>query len=192
MPAKLAALFIIPSILALLSLSVPAAAEPRVTSVTRFYEVRGADKKTVWNEMRRKIPKGGGRHIGYTEYDITWSYDLDKGPGGCRLTDLTVLVDIVIHLPKWSDAPAPDTEAGRDWDRFIKALTLHERGHADNAVRAAGEAEAAMLRAAGAADCRRLKSAIDAAGRKAVLEARRRDTRYDQETRHGLTQGAVL
>lgn len=47
-------------------------------------------------------------------------------------------------LPKWVDRSAAPTEMKESWDKYLAALTRHERGDKDIAVQAANRIELAV------------------------------------------------
>lgn len=160
---------------------------------TQYYTVEGTTREEVRRQMRKKAPGNGGPHAGFTEWNIRWNFNTTPSPDGCRASEPAIRVEIVRHLPKWVNAPDPGaSDIGRDWNRFLVALSAHEDGHVKIGSETAREVETAMRETASAHDCRRLKSALESAARKAIAAGRQRDTRFDQETRHGMSEGCVF
>lgn len=168
-------------------------AEPQIAVQEQYYEVRGATLDAVWKDIRHKAPGGGGVHPGFTNRSVVWSYEVQGAGDQCAPTQLKVTAAIVRYLPRWIDGPSADSETGKEWTRFVKALGVHEDGHVKIGLKVARSVEIAMRQAAAKnQDCSRMKAALEAAAQKVVTEGRLLDAQYDQETQHGKSQGAVL
>jgi predicted secreted Zn-dependent protease len=108
----------------------------------------------------------------------------------CRVRSADVQLTTHITLPQW----APPTDAPPElvalWDAFIRALSLHEARHADNAA-AAARAVRRELEATSAPSCGMMEGRTSMAASRGLAEHRDRDRAYDERTRHGTTEGAV-
>lgn len=173
----------------------PAGPEPalvrRASAEYVFYDVGGDTPGRVWASMREGSANtlGTTRTFGRTEWEVTWRARWE-GPGMCRVRSAEVQLTTRITLPRWvppSDAPA---ELAALWNAFIRALSLHEARHADNAA-AAARALRRELEAASAPSCGMMDGRTRTAASQVLEEYRERDRAYDERTRHGTTEGAV-
>lgn len=184
---------------------------------TNTYNVTGNTLEEVWDSIQANSPNPG-HAPGYAKCELgAFRTDADpvidiiddpNCPGGYRYTvsitrTITWSIKTTITLPKWTGYDkACCKEEQAEWDRFLAALTTHEKGHdqvSEDALKNAkpsttiigvgsdcNEATAvanaqADLGAKYAAEGKRLQDAIDAANAK-----------YDTDTKNGATQGAVL
>lgn len=165
-----------------------------ITETRRYYELDA----TLLDPLRRQLAERAqatglaGGAIGRTRQKVETRYRLEPLPTGCRLAGLAVQVDLTMDLPVWRPAGTTRRELRARWQRMITALTLHEEGHRDNAVRAAHELHRRLAGLGVASDC-------DALGKQAQREMFRvklrfnlREQAYDRRTGHGVGQGSVL
>ena len=172
-----------------------AAADGLVISESRrYYALDATLLEPVRLQLGERALAAGlvGGAIGRTRQDVETRYRLEPVPAGCRLADLSVRVDLTMDLPAWRPSGTTRRELRARWERMITALTLHEEGHRDNAVRAARELHQRLSELGEAADC-------DALGKRARRETFRvklrfqlREQAYDRRTGHGVGQGSVL
>ena len=113
-------------------------------------------------------------------------------PGGCRLDDIKIDLEVVMTLPEWTPKRHADQRLVQAWPHFVANLTGHEMGHRANGVRAAFAVRDAISAIAPMADCGQLTSAVNAAGNAAIARLRDADTEYDRKTEHGARQGVRL
>ena len=122
-----------------------------------------------------------------------------------RLKSGSVTSSAVITVPKLASDKALSDAAKKEWNRFLIALGVHERGHADSyyalAVSVAhellhlsGEAVGASEKQAKAAAAKSLYERISKAySAKAIGDLVKADAKaYDGKNKHGESQGAVL
>ncbi|MFN7147012.1 MAG: DUF922 domain-containing protein, partial [Myxococcota bacterium] len=92
-----------------------------------YYELTGADDIAVFADLRAKGPRhGGAEHGATTTWKVDWTW-----PDGGTCAPVTVMSTIVVTFPHWeppADAPA---HAVGNWQRYVKALAVHEQGHVD-------------------------------------------------------------
>lgn len=122
-----------------------------------------------------------------------------------RLKGGSVTSSAVITVPKLGSDKALSDAAKKEWKRFLVAVGVHERGHADSyyalAVKVAqdlvnmqGTAKGANEKAAKAAAAKSLFERISKQYTVAAIGALvKADAKaYDAKNKHGQTQGAVL
>jgi len=140
----------------------PADARPVVKTVWKYYPITGRTSRQLINQMRRKGPQG---YWAFARWYVRWS-------GTCRTS-----VRITYTFPRWVDKNRAPASLRKAWDRMIRNLKRHERGHGQHGINAAREIEKSRCRF----DPKRIT-------RKWAAQ----DKIYDRRTRHGITQGVRL
>jgi predicted secreted Zn-dependent protease len=141
--------------------------------------------------MRRLGPEEDGRRFhGHTAWNINWRYTSQPWGNACGATRVEVTAVIVITLPRWDPPPQAPDELRHRWDVYLTALREHEEGHRDLAVAAARRVHS-RLSGFRTGDCRTFSREANAEGRYILDRLRADNRRYDEETGHGRTQGAV-
>jgi predicted secreted Zn-dependent protease len=160
------------------------------TEVT-YYDIHGRTAAELVAEMRKLGPKTTGTtYFGETQSPMHWTWKTRNSGVNCQLSNIQVIVRSEITLPRWT--PPPDTVPGlvAQWKEFLAALEAHEIGHKNISGRAAREILSKLQAMSSPcslvdAETRRLTDGI-------VSASRSEQAKYDGDTRHGLTQGAVF
>ena len=169
----------------------PAGPAVRTLLTTETYAGGGGTADDVLRSMLDGGPRTAGRtFFGLTETAVDLRYDTATAGVGCVVENVEVVLTLTITLPEWT--PAADADAGlvRDWARFRRALAAHEDQHREIAERGAASLHQAVdgLRrttcAQANAEARARLDRLEAA----IAEAH---ARFDAETGHGRTEGAV-
>lgn len=152
-----------------------------------YYEVTGStaqELRASMNEFRPKDPHDGNHPVdAYTDWYVSWSW-LGYGTGNCDLSTASVTHNINIILPHWAAPVNVSLELIAKWKKYIQSLVAHETGHVANVVNNYLSVKTAIQ----SATC----LTADAEAQKALASLREFDARYDRETKHGETQGAVF
>jgi predicted secreted Zn-dependent protease len=179
--------------LAFLILPLVSGAQSGVQWRTNYYSITGATLEELRQSLRASRPwKENSPVDGMTDWRVDWHFSVVSAPSGCRCSSFRTQTTITITMPRWlapTNAPKAVSEA---WNRYLTALWQHEAGHAHFALAAAAELDKNIKELGGRPDCNELKTAINDLGRRVVESYRKRDQDYDQRTRHGALQGAVL
>ena len=143
-----------------------------------FYDISGVTEQELHAQLSALGPNG---YEAYTKWYIRWNWP-GRGTLDCNLRDATVSYDIVVTFPRWS--PTADATPGliAKWNRYIDALSAHERNHVDNVVAQVPSVTTAIQHAT----C----NTAEAAAQAALEPIRQFDIQYDLNTDHGATQGA--
>jgi predicted secreted Zn-dependent protease len=133
----------------------------------------------------------GGLFAANTGYSLSNYYTYGVNPDGlCSITTAVVTLHVNQVYPAWK--PTVDTQAMQpSWDTFIRNLRAHEQGHVALDAQYARTLYDA-LESIPAQNCNTFKSSVDgkaAAIMDALVVA---NENYDNTTKHGTTQGAVL
>ncbi len=150
------------SLLILILAARPAAAEPEITESTIIYDVDGETVADIRAAMTANSPES---YWGYTRWYVSWTAQCE------------VSVKITYTLPSWTGHDDADEELQDYWDTFIANLRIHEQGHGGH-----GRSAGAEIEETGCVE--------DPYG---IIEKwAKQDKTYDDETDHGVTQGAVF
>lgn len=190
------------SLLLLLPATAPACAQssithpqPGLTVSTRavYYRITGRTAADLRAQMNRRGPldySSGERYDAYANWTFSWRYHDRVRTGKCRITSAEVLVELKYTYPRWLRPRNASTTLVGSWNRYLKALRTHERGHGTIAA-GVGRTLLARIRAlAPRRSCRKLEAAADLLGAGAIEWANRVEASYDARTNHGATQGA--
>jgi predicted secreted Zn-dependent protease len=156
----------------LIACSGPPPAPPRQpvgveTSVsTRYYPVRGTTTAAIFTAIDANglvETRSGQRAVGMTsvEWKLT-SGDVDVRAVPCVFPSLTVMLHLVVMLPRHE---APDNLPAdlRDrWERFVARVAAHEQRHVDIYLEGAKAMKARLEATRTAVSCADLEKAIDA------------------------------
>lgn len=167
-------------------------ATPQIHITQSSYNVHGTTAQAMRAEMNTQGPLDHGNHVdAMTTWYIKWHYNYSSR-GYCALTNIVVTGDINYHLPQWVDAAKSDAVLQNKWNNYLVKLRFHEEGHADNGKNAASEIERALQTLPAAPNCNLLDANATAAARAILKQHNDWDLKYDTDTRHGATQGAVF
>lgn len=127
-----------------------------------------------------------------TKWDVKWRYGLSQIPGGCRIQSVTTSVHVTYFMPRWKNPAEGSPELRKKWNKFVKALQIHEDGHKDHGIHAAQEIEAGIAQLRPLRSCNDMQRAADTTANSILEKYRKKDLYYDILTIHGATQGAVF
>lgn len=158
-----------------------------------YYEISGKDVDDLRREMNQRgtVGEDGRVYSALTSWDINFAYDIAQDGSGYRVKSATTNVDIEYRLPRVG-ASCTDPELNLVWARYSERLQQHEFGHKNLAIQAASEINEllASLPAFPTADA--LAAEITRVTDEKFRVLKEKQVGYDDETRHGETQGAVL
>jgi predicted secreted Zn-dependent protease len=157
---------------------------PRVAHATmHYYAVGGVTEAQIRARLNANVPASpdGFEGDAYTSWHYRWQWP-GYGSSTCDLSRAVVTLTVDVYFPRWTHPRAASAAVAAAWNRYARALAVHESGHA-------GYARARypfVLRAIKRATCRR----ADAAAQAQLTLIRKHDLAYDASTNHGETQGA--
>lgn len=177
--------------LALLA-SASTSAAPSRGPVYTPYAISASTAEELIAQMSRLGPpqQDGRRFPGGASWRLNWQYSTTQHGSRCRIGQLRVNLETTITLPQWQQRDQADPELGAEWDAFLAQLDVHEQGHVQHGMEAAEEVRHALNGMSGS--CSALAEQANQRGTQIVEQYNQRDRDYDQQTRHGRTQGAVL
>lgn len=153
------------------------------------YVIHGASVPALAAQMQALGPHGADETTpALTRSDRRASLEFRGDSKGCRISDVTVALDVTIILPQW-DVPHDASPALRaEWDRFFGALERHELGHRAIALAGAQRLQQTLARLRGRT-CDDVKTAAEYASRDEAAATRTAQVAYDDSTSHGIKQG---
>jgi predicted secreted Zn-dependent protease len=154
-----------------------------------YYDVYGVTAEALNAAIKAKGPKGYGS---FTDSKVSYTYQSQAGPTGCRVQTLDTELAITMTLPRWVQAPGAVTPAlAASWERYLAALRAHESAHID-LIRRLYTILRAGLAETTAPTCGELEAALRGRYDAVMREGQRVNDEYDRQTDHGRAQGATL
>ncbi len=180
--------------LAVVLLQAGAASAVDINDRVEHYPVNGGTVAQLHSQMKALGPadRAGVRYPGLTQWDVRWNYRFDERGGRCRVIDPRVKLEVVITLPEWRAPAGTDDSLLRDWTTFTQRLTVHEQGHREFGVRAADTVREALAATPPQRGCDALEEELNRRAQGALDAAIQAERDYDDQTAHGITQGAVF
>ncbi len=178
----------------LVALGCAAVAQAAVTeeNIQQPYTVRIQPDQSLRQALNAATPIAvdDQRFHGYTRWNVRWAFRWwREASGRCTITEVTTRLRIEMQLPELRSA-TPAQQAL--FDRYLRALSRHEQGHAQFGRDAAHAIDRGIANLPAAPDCATLDREANALGRRLIGEHVEREKQYDRDTGHGATQGAKL
>jgi predicted secreted Zn-dependent protease len=162
-----------------------------LTVTTNYYRVGGTNAWQVRLSMAQARPWKGQTNLdARTTWDIRWNSRLRPDGDSCSLRSFETKTTIKVTLPAWTNVLQAPVELRARWFKYLEALREHEAGHVRLAQAAAEEIRKRVQALPPKSSCGELSRTIDATAHKVLDEYDEQQARYDQETRHGVNQGA--
>lgn len=161
--------------------------------IVRPFDVYGGSASELSASLRGSGPYDAVTQTwrwGRCNWGISWEFTYEEDDDQCAIDTFLLKLDSKFDLPRWRSRDSAPADFRAKWDRFEKALRLHEEGHRSNAILAT-KALATKLRAmAPQKDCETLDRELSALRARVMAEYTRLDEAYDRATDHGISQGA--
>ena len=163
---------------------------PIVTEDVVAYDVEGQTIAELRQSLDARGPEDdSGRHAAYTKWIVRWAFDYDRAETTCALKNVRATLEVTYTFPRW---PGETAELRERWQQYLEALRTHEKGHTQNGIDAARLLVTGIRALPPAGDCDTAGARANQRAREEIELARALDREYDEETRHGATQGAKL
>ena len=173
-------------------MALAAQAEVQESQALEPYPVRARPGQTLREALNAATPitSGGQRFHGYTHWNVRWHFRWQQDAAGrCRITHVSTRLQSRIQMPELAAGTAAQTAAFR---RYHAALHQHELGHVEFGRKAAQAIDRSIAALPPAPNCPALEQQANALGQRLLAEQVQQERDYDQRTRHGATQGALL
>lgn len=169
----------------------PADDPVRTTVTVQTYGVTGSRADEMLASMAAEAPQTDGEmFFGLTVTQLSFKYVRETTNRTCTLHDVQVALDVTVSLPEWTPGPNTEYDLRRDWVRFESSLRRHEDYHRVLAERGAETIRRELGRVT-APTCAEADSEARRRAERVRIETDAAHRRYDDETGHGRTQGAV-
>jgi predicted secreted Zn-dependent protease len=142
--------------------------------------------------LKRSTPvhADGVDYFAWTSWHVAWHYRWHfNADGACRITESTTELASTITLPRLVNGTTMQINV---MNHFLAALRVHELGHFNIGREAADDIDQAILSLPQMANCEALGSEANGVAQRLLDGRRVAEKRYDAETAHGKSQGAVL
>jgi predicted secreted Zn-dependent protease len=174
---------------------VHATASPTVKRRDETYDVTGSSLRELRQMIDRNGPVNkddGKRYDGLTQWSLTWDYQLKRRGKVWIVSGRTVLLDIKVLTPRWTDFQNTPGALRTQWRIYRSNLLRHEEGHVKIALRAARAVDKYLGVCGASSSLDKLKIDIQKNTTALLKQYRKIDQDYDQRTHHGTTQGVSL
>jgi predicted secreted Zn-dependent protease len=139
------------------------------------------------NQIRQSINQNrDSDYDAYTSWYLSWQF------GDCEGNGLVITADLTYIYPEWDQPTGAAPDLVTSWETYMDALFCHEYGHAKNGLDCANEVYAALSAIDAGGDCGAQQSEAEATFDSILSDCQARDVKYDADTDHGATMGAVF
>jgi predicted secreted Zn-dependent protease len=177
----------------LISLPKPGRSEVFLNLDTKFYSVDVERNAPLFPQLLRASPiiQQSSKYTGYTSTPIKWNfkYRVDDSTGQCRIVSNRTELNTKMTMPQIYGGTDRQITA---FNRFYNALLRHELGHYDIAAKTAFAIDYELTAMPAMQSCGELEQAANDKAYKLLQIRDAKDISYDEITRHGRLQGAVL
>ncbi len=163
---------------------------------TNFYVVTGTNAAEIHASTVQGRPwKQNSDYDAETTWNAKCAFNYQQVGGAVfSLSSFEVKATATVTLPRW--VPPKGYEMDRDlaarWWQYLKGLSRHEQGHVQIVREAALEIERRLSALPSFSSVKELTAVANRTAKETIDEAHKREQDYDQETQHGLTQGAFF
>ncbi len=160
---------------------------------TNFYIFRGTNHAQMRAAMLAARPwKQTLPFDAQTKWEVQSNYRVHREAGQFSLEAVEVSINVLITLPWWIPGQRVDRDLAARWQRCANGLATHELGHVQLALAAGAAVKERLLALGLSPSSQELAALASRTINDTIHEFREREVRYDQTTRHGVTQGAVF
>ncbi len=167
---------------------------PKLNEKYEYYNIYGDRAGKLREEMDKKSSarSGGQTYDAHTEWYVSWNFKYKKANNFYKITSITTDIDIDYYMPRWKNSYRGSAELRQRWDKYMRALAEHERGHKDLGVKAAREIESKIFRIKPQKSSNQLEKNANDLCQSIIAKYNQLEVDYDFRTKHGETQGAVF
>ncbi len=172
----------------------PRVKDPQVTERYDYYEVCGCCEKDVQCDMSAKAPgwRDGNKYDSITKWKVRWDYDHSSAGNACATDSFRLSMEITYQFPKWVCSGQASQALAERWEKYIRNLTLHEKGHREKALKAAEEITKAVAEMPSASSCAELDRKVQRLCRDRLKQLDEEQAEYDESTDHGQVTGITF
>ena len=179
----------------LVQFSAVSSPNPSITVETEYYDIVGSTKaqlRSQINQIGAIDPRSGQRFAARTDWNVQWHYHYRQHNQTCSFDQVQVSTTVKILLPRWRKTSFFSVPLWSQWRQYMIALKTHEMGHQQNGIQAGQEILQALQSMASRENCQQLSDLANQQAQAIIRKYNQSDILYDQQTKHGLIQGAVF
>ena len=167
---------------------------PRYSETREEFTLYGSTRAELYSELARKGPKCGTNEPrwGCATWKVRWNTRWVQQKGSCRVSSFKTFIAVVYRMPYWPGSTRSGSALAEEWNKFYKALKVHEDGHGDIAIRAGDAIDSKVARLGSFTNCSELESAVNEIGYSELEKYNLMNAQYDLDTQHGRTQDAIF
>jgi predicted secreted Zn-dependent protease len=132
------------------------------------------------------------KYYALTEWYVAANWSWKTTGRGCELDRSSISVALTMTLPALATRQGIASDALTKWDPFIANTITHEKGHVTRALDGARNYQRELGNLAPLNDCSGMNSRMNEIFKRHLDQIDRINVQYDDETDHGVTQGAVF
>lgn len=168
--------------------------KPQTNIQYKYYTVGGNTAAKIREQIDLLGPKDpSGKDRGaFIRSEISFNLKKSQRRTGCYIENMWIKADLTYNMPKWEQPADVSPSVIASWDRFYKALELHEDIHKDMELKQVDEMFDALAKLPVYDKCEQLDTVPQALSEDMQAKYLQLQLQYDEETKHGLLQGAVL
>ncbi|PCI79203.1 MAG: hypothetical protein COB20_05315 [SAR86 cluster bacterium] len=174
-------------ILLVLGLSQSSLAEK--STRTEYYAIFGSTGLELLNEMSAKGPQ---EFNGLTYHEYSYNYRTRMINGRCRVSRMSIELDITFTMPRWENESVADTELQARWNDWYRLLDQHEQGHASFAESGYNDILSEWRRIGTSDNCQDIRNQVEQIYNRIRSRVNQQNVDYDRSTRHGQNQGVTF
>lgn len=152
-----------------------------------YYPVKGKTYQALLDDLNRYGP---GENHALVSWHVDWSYGFKKDFNTCALINIQVDKTVVVNFPYWEDKPKQQTPLGKEWDRYIKALNEHEKGHIAYATAVQVKIQKALAALPPMKGCMLMGNKANKTAHKILQQSIEAEKQFDKRSKHGKDIGA--
>lgn len=161
-----------------------------VTVLDRYYRVAGTSSRHLMEAAMLMAPRRSrAQHVGYTDWQIEWSFSPRETEGVHAVSAARVDVVVTRTIPRWRPPAVADPALVSKWNQLVAAVARHEQGHVDIAVSGARSLHEAIVGVSPRVLLDDLDRDVATIAATALATIRAADLDYDDATQHGALQG---
>jgi len=160
-----------------------------------YYDIRGNKADELRKQLDALGPfseKNRRNYDGLTRWQVSWKSKYRYQGDECLEFKVSTQAQITYTMPKWVNYQKGPVSLRKRWDKYYNALDTHEQGHGKHGVMALKEIERSLPKIENGKSCQELEQAFKEEVDDIIGKYNRIDVKYDEETQHGFTQGAIF
>ncbi len=159
-----------------------------------YYNVSGGSIA----ELREQMKQNGTRwnddrtYAALTTWNIKYKFDVAENNGRYSIGSVNTKLDIVYRYPRLASAAGLSEQVAGQWSNYMGNVNIHEIGHRDISAKAAADINQALSELGTFGSRRELNKSADRIVEARLKRLKEEQIKYDDDTHHGITQGAIL